>query len=137
MLYRVQIAGSGLELTTLVVIGTACIGSNKSNYHAITTRTVPHLFVGGLCFIYVICIYLRFPYQMMFMSFIINIAVVTCGTRTAHPSGAPVVTPPPPDFRGVGLARYLVFYVMFLRLLNASLVSSNVPRFILIYTVVT
>ena len=93
MLYRVQIAGSGLELTTLVVIGTACIGSNKSNYHAITTRTVPHLFVGGLCFIYVICIYLRFPYQMMFMSFIINIAVVTCGTGTAHPSGALVFTP--------------------------------------------
>jgi len=26
-----------LELTTLVVIGTACIGSFKSNYHTITT----------------------------------------------------------------------------------------------------
>ena len=30
---------------------------------------------------------------MMFMSFIINIAVVTCGTGTAHPSGAHVFTP--------------------------------------------
>ena len=28
-------------LTTLVVIGTDCIGSNKSNYHTITTTT-PH-----------------------------------------------------------------------------------------------
>jgi len=28
---------AGFELTTLVVIGTDCLGSNKSNYHAITT----------------------------------------------------------------------------------------------------
>jgi hypothetical protein len=30
---------SGFELTTLVVIGSDCIGSYKSNYHAITTTT--------------------------------------------------------------------------------------------------
>ena len=30
---------AGFELTTLVVIGTDCIGSCKSNYHAITTTT--------------------------------------------------------------------------------------------------
>jgi hypothetical protein len=29
------------ELTTLVVIGTDCIGSYKSNYHTIMTTTVP------------------------------------------------------------------------------------------------
>ena len=29
------------ELTTLVVIGTDCIGSYISNYHSITTTTVP------------------------------------------------------------------------------------------------
>ena len=29
------------ELATLVVIGTDCIGSHKSNYHTITTTTVP------------------------------------------------------------------------------------------------
>jgi hypothetical protein len=29
----------GFELTTLVMIGTACIGSCKSNYHTITTPT--------------------------------------------------------------------------------------------------
>jgi hypothetical protein len=34
----------GFELTTLVVIGTDCIG-NKSNYHAITTMTVPSYFI--------------------------------------------------------------------------------------------
>jgi hypothetical protein len=34
---------SRLELTTSVVIGTDCIGSCKSNYHTITTTTVPLL----------------------------------------------------------------------------------------------
>ena len=29
------------ELTTLVVIGTDCIGSYKSNYHTIMTTTAP------------------------------------------------------------------------------------------------
>jgi hypothetical protein len=33
-----------LELTTLVVIGTDCIGSCSSNYHRITTTMVPGLF---------------------------------------------------------------------------------------------
>jgi hypothetical protein len=32
---------AGFELTTLVVIGTDCIGSCKSNYHMIKTTTVP------------------------------------------------------------------------------------------------
>ena len=32
---------AGFELTTLVVIGTDCIGSCKSNYHTIMTTTVP------------------------------------------------------------------------------------------------
>jgi len=41
MLYRVHIAWVGFELTTLVVIGTDCIGSCKSNFHTITTATVP------------------------------------------------------------------------------------------------
>jgi hypothetical protein len=31
----------GFELTTLVVIGTDCIGSYKSNYHTITTTATP------------------------------------------------------------------------------------------------
>jgi hypothetical protein len=35
MLYRVPLRG--FELTMLVVIGTDCIGSYKSNYHTITT----------------------------------------------------------------------------------------------------
>jgi len=32
---------NGIELTTLVVIGTDCIGSYKSTYHTITTTTAP------------------------------------------------------------------------------------------------
>ena len=37
MLYRVHLAWTVFELTTLVVIGTDCKGSCKSNYHTITT----------------------------------------------------------------------------------------------------
>ena len=41
MLYRVHLAWTGIELTTLVVIGTDCISSNKSKYHMITTMAAP------------------------------------------------------------------------------------------------
>ena len=41
MLYQVHLHRAGFELTTLVVIGSDCIGSCKSNYHTITTPTVP------------------------------------------------------------------------------------------------
>jgi hypothetical protein len=41
MLYRVHLAWVWFDLTTLVVIGTACIGSCKSNYHTIKIMTVP------------------------------------------------------------------------------------------------
>ena len=37
MLYRVHLTWEGFKLTMLVVIGTDCIGSSKSNYHRITT----------------------------------------------------------------------------------------------------
>jgi len=39
--YRVHLVWEGCELTTLVVIGTDCIGSCKSNYHTITITTTP------------------------------------------------------------------------------------------------
>ena len=45
MLYRVHLARAGLKLTTLVMIGTDCIGSYKSNYHTITATTTPMLFL--------------------------------------------------------------------------------------------
>jgi hypothetical protein len=41
MLYRVLWPCTGFERTTLVVIGTDCRGSCKSNYHMITTMTAP------------------------------------------------------------------------------------------------
>ena len=37
MLYQANLAWAGFKLTTLVVIGTDCIGSCKSNYHMMTT----------------------------------------------------------------------------------------------------
>ena len=40
-LYRVHFAWVEFELTTLVMIGTDCIGSYKSNYHTITTTMSP------------------------------------------------------------------------------------------------
>ena len=46
MLYRVHLAWAGFELTTLLVIGTDCIGSYKSNYHTITTTTT---LLGSIC----------------------------------------------------------------------------------------
>jgi hypothetical protein len=33
---------TGFKLKTLVVIGTDCTGNCKSNYHMITTTTIPH-----------------------------------------------------------------------------------------------
>ena len=41
MLYRAHLTWAGFELTTLVVLGTDCIGSCISNYHTIMTTTVP------------------------------------------------------------------------------------------------
>ena len=42
MLYHVQFAQVGFELTTLVVIGTVCICSYKSNYHTIATTRIDY-----------------------------------------------------------------------------------------------
>ena len=39
MLYWIHLTWAEFELTLLVVIGTDCTGSCKSNYHAITTMT--------------------------------------------------------------------------------------------------
>ena len=44
MLYRVHLAWAGFELPTLVMIGTDCIDSCKSNYHKITTTRLHKLF---------------------------------------------------------------------------------------------
>jgi len=41
MLFRAHLACAGFDLTTLVVIGTGCIGSLKSNYRMITTTMAP------------------------------------------------------------------------------------------------
>ena len=43
LLYRVHLTWAGFELTNIVVIGTDSIGSNKSNYHTITTTMAPHV----------------------------------------------------------------------------------------------
>jgi hypothetical protein len=45
MLYRVHLSWAGFELTTLLVIGIDCIGSNKSNYHAPKVGSCELLFI--------------------------------------------------------------------------------------------
>ena len=50
MLYRVHLTWAGIELTTLVVKGTDCIGSHKSKYHAITTTTALHPYIVSKVF---------------------------------------------------------------------------------------
>ncbi len=47
MLYPVHLARVGFELTMLVVIGTGCIGSCKSNYH--TTMKPPPSICTEMC----------------------------------------------------------------------------------------
>jgi hypothetical protein len=42
MLYRVHLAIAGFELTTLVVIGTDCIGSFKSPHKSFNTLKLPN-----------------------------------------------------------------------------------------------
>ena len=54
MLYRVHLAWAGFELTTLVVIGSDCIGIYKSNYHTIETMTAPLILPVGLVTVVVI-----------------------------------------------------------------------------------
>jgi hypothetical protein len=48
MLYRVHLAWAGFQLITLVVIGTDCTGSCKSNYHTIITTMA--LFYFGIAY---------------------------------------------------------------------------------------
>jgi hypothetical protein len=50
MLYRVHLAWVDYKLTALVDIDNDCIGSCKSNYHALTTTTIPILVGLLLCF---------------------------------------------------------------------------------------
>ena len=58
MLYRVHLAWAGFELTTLVVIGTDCIGSCKSNYHTITpTMSLEIVFIFSIALKVTCCIY--------------------------------------------------------------------------------
>ena len=46
--YHIMFYWTGFKFTTLVVIGTDCTGSCKSNYHMVTTTTAPNLFLMPL-----------------------------------------------------------------------------------------
>jgi len=53
MLYWIHLAMSGIQITTLVVIGTDCTGSCKSNYHTIMTMTARQLVIYYCLTVYV------------------------------------------------------------------------------------
>jgi hypothetical protein len=59
MLYRVHLAWTGFELTTLVVVVTDYTGSCKSNYHTITTTSwylIVELFNQcGIFYFFILC----------------------------------------------------------------------------------
>jgi hypothetical protein len=58
---------AGLELTALVVIGTDCIGSGKSNYYTIKTMTTPSIIweVNSFSLIYFSCVMLNISSLMV------------------------------------------------------------------------
>ena len=53
ILYWAYLPWAEFELTTLVVIGTDCIGGCKSNYHMITTTTAPFVIIDAFVIIVV------------------------------------------------------------------------------------
>jgi len=76
MLYRVHLTLAGFELKTLVVIGTDCIGSCKSNYYTITTTTAPTHVIAfhlGIAFILNLSIGVKYTdYPSYLMSLVIK-----------------------------------------------------------------
>jgi hypothetical protein len=75
LLYRVHLAWVGCKLTMLVVIGTDCIGSCKSNYHTITTTTAPYKFMFVK--------YSRNNYTSEWVNFVKN-TLDTCGYSNVY-----------------------------------------------------
>ena len=49
-LYHIMLYQVGIELTTLVMMGTDRLGNCKSNYHTIMTMKAPLVIKGLLCF---------------------------------------------------------------------------------------
>jgi hypothetical protein len=68
VLYRVQPQRTGFELTTLVVIGTDCTCSWKSNYHPIMTTTTTR--TSYIFFTYKFCILCSFRACTLCLSYI-------------------------------------------------------------------
>jgi hypothetical protein len=61
MLYWVHLAWVRFELTALVLIGTDCIGSCKSNYYTITTTTALQFFMENSTIIDILVYSLNWP----------------------------------------------------------------------------
>ena len=79
MLYRTE-----LELTTLVMVGTDCIGSCKSNYHTITTTTDPGVPVEKTDLSQVS----DTLYHIMFSEYEISVQLVICTCCRSSPFGS-------------------------------------------------
>ena len=102
--------GKKQEVTILTPILTSRFQKSIRFIHLL--RRVFMLFV----FIYVYKCTTWVPYQMMFVLFNSNTTGATCGTGTADSSRRTEFTP---GFSGVRVAPFLVFFVLFCRLLFA------------------
>ena len=64
---------TGFEFTILVVIGTDCIGSSKSNYHMITATTAPNTIIKN--FFQFLHISLQSNLSYVYVTFQVNIEI--------------------------------------------------------------
>jgi len=99
IMYRIYHAWAGFELTTLVVIGTDCIGSCKSNYHTITAMMAPqhlisfcvlgvsvvHVFLNDFLIVFWNCpesvVFFCFPYYQRIISLLRTWGEITSKTQ--------------------------------------------------------
>ena len=101
---------AGLEVTMLVVIYTDCISSCKSNYHRITTTTVPN----KICFFFQTFNILTNNSTKTGIVFLYNVdwnrmpqpKVISPGE---DPGGAPSAPPPPPPPPKIGEKNMILF----------------------------
>ena len=83
MLYWVHLTSVGFKLTTLVMIGTDCIGSFESDKHTITTMTAPYFLVQTVPITTCSCEFDFCPYENVLdinlCSFFVNDLWQVCG----------------------------------------------------------
>ena len=81
-LYRMHLTMSGIRLTTLVVIGTDCIGGCKSNYNAITSTTTPLCSIKEYTGVHILHVFV-----MQFVHTLLRFWKIKCAWVVSLPTG--------------------------------------------------